>query len=306
MSQTLNSSSPPHQSSSSSENDSDAIDSPQHDVWSPSLRETVFSDHEHGMWSNEARQDQGLASMPLGNDFHTMQQRVSTASRQPGSQRSNMGWSSSTRLPSFSSLHRDLSTANLRTLPIARPHSKGNNPNPHPLSGTLDHLNLPGILSRPLSPPSFHSANGRNRSNVVNAESSQESLCENQTAGSNTPYTEFDDFVDLTSESPIMSPNRNQRPPFRSHPTQEEASTISRPSKRQKISKDLPAVKKVEEIDLRDVDDDKGLSKVLEQQRLATIKAQQEQADRPNKLSTLQCVICMDSMTDVTATICGK
>ncbi len=65
-------------------------------------------------------------------------------------------------------------------------------------------------------------------------------------------------------------------------------------------------MKKVEEIDLRDVDDDKGLSKVLEQQRLATIKAQQEQADRPNKLSTLQCVICMDSMTDVTATICGK
>ena len=56
---------------------------------------------------------------------------------------------------------------------------------------------------------------------------------------------------------------------------------------------------------LQDVDDDRGLSKVLEQQRMATIKAQQEQANKPVKLSTLQCIICMETMKDLTATHCG-
>ena len=55
----------------------------------------------------------------------------------------------------------------------------------------------------------------------------------------------------------------------------------------------------------QDVDDDAGLSKVLEQQRMATIKAQQEQANKPVKLSTLQCIICMETMKDLTATHCG-
>lgn len=56
----------------------------------------------------------------------------------------------------------------------------------------------------------------------------------------------------------------------------------------------------------QDVDDDAGLSKVLEQQRMATIKAQQEQANKPVKLSTLQCIICMENMKDLTATHCGS
>ena len=55
----------------------------------------------------------------------------------------------------------------------------------------------------------------------------------------------------------------------------------------------------------QDVDDDAGLSKVLEQQRMATIQAQKEQASRPVKLSTLQCIICMENMKDLTATHCG-
>lgn len=55
----------------------------------------------------------------------------------------------------------------------------------------------------------------------------------------------------------------------------------------------------------QDIDDDAGLSKVLEQQRMATIKAQQEQANKPVKLSTLQCIICMETMKDLTATHCG-
>lgn len=56
---------------------------------------------------------------------------------------------------------------------------------------------------------------------------------------------------------------------------------------------------------LQGIDDDTGLSKVLEQQRMATIKAQKEQANKPVKLSTLQCIICMENMKDLTATHCG-
>lgn len=63
---------------------------------------------------------------------------------------------------------------------------------------------------------------------------------------------------------------------------------------------------KIEEVDLRDVGNDKGLLKVLEQQRMATIKAQQEQANKPIKLSTLQCIICMENMKDLTSTHCGR
>ena len=61
----------------------------------------------------------------------------------------------------------------------------------------------------------------------------------------------------------------------------------------------------MEEVDLIDVDNDKGLSKVLEHQRMATIKAQQDQANKPVKLSTVQCIICMENMKDVTTTSCG-
>lgn len=62
----------------------------------------------------------------------------------------------------------------------------------------------------------------------------------------------------------------------------------------------------VDQVDLREVDDDDGLAKVLEQQRLASIKAQQEQADKPVTFSTIQCIICMEPMTNVTVTHCGE
>jgi len=91
-------------------------------------------------------------------------------------------------------------------------------------------------------------------------------------------------------------------------PLSRDTSTApSNPAKRRKIeaSQSSNEPVKVEEIDLRDVDDDKGLSQVLERQRMATIKAQQEQANKPVKLSTLQCIICMENMKDLTATHCG-
>lgn len=63
----------------------------------------------------------------------------------------------------------------------------------------------------------------------------------------------------------------------------------------------------VEHLDLVDIDGDEGLSKVLEQQSAARIKEQQgPQGDVPIKLSNVQCIICMEPMTDMSVTHCGK
>lgn len=61
------------------------------------------------------------------------------------------------------------------------------------------------------------------------------------------------------------------------------------------------------EVDLTNVNDDTSLDKVLETQQEKVIKAQrEEQGDRPAKLTGLQCIICLETMTNVTATHCGK
>ncbi|CAD6576470.1 MAG: SUMO-targeted ubiquitin ligase complex subunit slx8 [Alectoria sarmentosa] len=103
---------------------------------------------------------------------------------------------------------------------------------------------------------------------------------------------------------PAASSQRRQLPSRLSRNT---SSAPSNSAKRRKteVSQSSNRAHKIEEVDLRDVDDEAGLSKVLEQQRMATIKAQQEQANKPVKLSTLQCIICMDNMKDLTATHCG-
>ncbi|KAI4173906.1 MAG: hypothetical protein LQ343_002674 [Gyalolechia ehrenbergii] len=80
-------------------------------------------------------------------------------------------------------------------------------------------------------------------------------------------------------------------------------------NKRRKVSD--PRVKdeeesKVEQIDLMDVEDDSGLSQVLERQQAAAIREQQgRKGDEPTKLSSIQCIICMEPMTDMTVTHCG-
>jgi hypothetical protein len=133
---------------------------------------------------------------------------------------------------------------------------------------------------------------------------------------SDTPFPQtedFSEFVDLTQEdsSPPEMPSQ-PRPQKRGNAwpglSRDPSTDPSNPAKRRKTeaSQSSNETAKIEEIDLRDVDDDTGLSKVLEQQRMATIKAQQEQANKPVKLSTLQCIICMENMKDLTATHCGE
>ena len=110
-------------------------------------------------------------------------------------------------------------------------------------------------------------------------------------------------FVDLTTESPIMPPINRKR---------KASATSSNPIKHGKTLgpnlQDLHVKgenSQVEEIDLRNVNDDNSLTTLLEQQRVAAVKAQQEQANKPLKLSSLQCIICMEPMTNITVTHCG-
>ncbi len=112
-------------------------------------------------------------------------------------------------------------------------------------------------------------------------------------------------FIDLTAESPTMSPRNGRK--------RRASATGSNPVKRGKTSDNKPGVShikdensQVEEVDLRDVDDDNGLAKLLEKQRVAAVKAQQEQANKPLKLSGVQCIICMEPMTNMTSTHCGR
>lgn len=60
----------------------------------------------------------------------------------------------------------------------------------------------------------------------------------------------------------------------------------------------------VEEVDL--VNNTNQLQSALQKQRVEQVKAQEGPSDKPLRLSTLTCVICMDTPTDITATSCGK
>lgn len=123
------------------------------------------------------------------------------------------------------------------------------------------------------------------------------------------------DFVDLTNANspPNMASGTKRRP------TASRSTTTSvaggGPNKRRKVT---AGVKKesargvknenlvIEEVDLRDVDDDDGLSKALQKQQESVIKAQRdEECGKPMRLSGLQCVVCLDNIKDMTATQCG-
>ncbi len=118
-------------------------------------------------------------------------------------------------------------------------------------------------------------------------------------------------FVDLTADapsSPVMPTLTRKR---RASGAAREApeSPPPRNGKRPKFEK--PGTgrgeKEVEQLDLVDLHDDEGLSKVLEQQSAERIKEQQgPRLDVPTKLSNVQCIICMEPMTDMSVTHCGK
>ena len=126
------------------------------------------------------------------------------------------------------------------------------------------------------------------------------------------------DIIDLTADStsPTMPAAGSTMTSPRNHGSLEAASASVHATKRRKVQppaspnttsftvRDEP--EEIEKVDLRDVDDDTSLSKVLEQQRAETVKSQQNDGNQPFKLSSLQCIICMEPMTNLTATHCGR
>ncbi|KAL8770871.1 MAG: hypothetical protein Q9209_003522 [Squamulea sp. 1 TL-2023] len=117
-------------------------------------------------------------------------------------------------------------------------------------------------------------------------------------------------LVDLTTDAPSPAAMPALTRKRRASGTAPPANPSSPPriGKRQRVdSSDVkPENAEVEHLDLVDVDDEGGLSKVLGQQQAAAIKEQQGlQGDVPTKLSNVQCIICMEPMTDMTVTHCG-
>ena len=131
------------------------------------------------------------------------------------------------------------------------------------------------------------------------------------------PFSRIEnDFVDLTDDhaDSEMPPARNKRGLSRTTSSALSSNRAADGSnKRRKTDgggrKDAQLKAEdsdIEEVDLRDVDDDDGLSKAVQKQQEMAIKAQQGAVgDKPLKLSSLQCIICLEHMTDVTATSCG-
>jgi hypothetical protein len=62
----------------------------------------------------------------------------------------------------------------------------------------------------------------------------------------------------------------------------------------------------VDEVDLLDIEDDKGLNTLLSKQQAELVKSQRAKGEEVPKLSTLQCIICLETPTDLSATPCGK
>ena len=146
------------------------------------------------------------------------------------------------------------------------------------------------------------------------------------------------DFIDLTSEVPSSTTSRTRR---MSPMGLTDHGRDGRAPKRRRSNSHLPNYelmlrdveevsdvvrslynqdRPLEKIDLTSVEDDAGFRRVQEEQRrrnllaqekkeetqrIASVKRQQELSKIPPKLAAIQCVVCMENMTDITATACG-
>ena len=297
------------------------------DVWSPSLREELFADYNLSQsWDNNAN-DLFLPRFSLLHpsvlDRATPSQHQGTAhTGTTGALNTSMPYPSGTTSQTRKSSHLDLPNFPLATDPTnTSSTSSARVPPPPQLPSTQ-----PGITTTsPIREPPHPSASLLPDTESSNLDTSFEDSERSDTFWSESDEGNLDDFVDLTQDAspPTMPPAPRPRSriphtiftstsPRRGdvlRPEGTPSSTQSNPAKRRKIGNEVSQSshrpREVEGIDLTGVDDDKALSKVLEQQRIATIKAQQEQASKPVKLSTIQCIICMENMTDITATSCG-
>ncbi|KAL8833342.1 MAG: hypothetical protein Q9170_004331 [Blastenia crenularia] len=180
----------------------------------------------------------------------------------------------------------------------------------------FDDIEPPVEFGFPQSPQPHDSPTPRTTENITRSVSRERDTPFNSspwTAADSTGFTDHRDYVDLTTNSSpahnIMPPVTRKRRASGNATPAASAPSPARMNKRRKFSdatvkeEEKP---KVEQIDLLDVNDDNGLSSVREQQHAAAIKEQQvRHGDLPTKLSSLQCIICMEPMTNITVTHCG-
>jgi len=106
--------------------------------------------------------------------------------------------------------------------------------------------------------------------------------------------------------------------PYVASPSSSRHSHEPRGIKRRRLSDENPSARplssiprlneeNIESLDLTEVDDASGLSKVLAKQREDAIKAQSSPADKVGRsvLTSYKCPVCMDMPVDATTTICG-
>lgn len=171
------------------------------------------------------------------------------------------------------------------------------------------------VLQTPHSPsPPLHS---RRRGDLYAVQDSDSSLFLNfesnsQPQSPRSPIPRPSSVVDLTESSPIIMapPSRKRKPAAEEAHESAKRRQSSPPSESQNILKNSPsriASTKVEELDMVNIDNDQKLEEFRAKQQEDLIKQQnQEKADKPVKLTDFQCIICLDSPTDLTVTHCGK
>jgi hypothetical protein len=127
-------------------------------------------------------------------------------------------------------------------------------------------------------------------------------------------------FVDLTEDSPEMPPgtrSKRRAPSEDAEPrgtkrrrsgdsTNAQSNARACASGSTTKTEDSIPKTKIEEVDLVDVEDEEDYAKFTSQRQADMIKQQQkEEAEKPAKLATTQCVICLDQPEDLAVTHCG-
>ncbi|PVH93730.1 hypothetical protein DM02DRAFT_540946 [Periconia macrospinosa] len=107
-------------------------------------------------------------------------------------------------------------------------------------------------------------------------------------------------YVDLTSSPAETSSSRAKRQNSDSGPSQKR---LKRDDGTAAAAEDNNEANAIEEIDLST--DQQNVHHVLQKQREEAVKSQQKPDDKATTFNTINCVICMDTPTDLTATSCG-
>ncbi|MCJ1467329.1 hypothetical protein MMC07_005953 [Pseudocyphellaria aurata] len=298
--------------------------------WSPSLpnngffqmgNPTIISGMNDGRqsWNDSATQQSGTPVPSVGSAIHTstpaQPPRLDSAPYQPFPHHVNVispspfstsitpSTSTHRPPPSIQLTQRNPSHLDLPNFPLPRPYHDASN------SERQDEDSFPLFGLSPLQLPDFDTQPSNGLASISRPVSRLSWASE---ASSPFEYPSWalpqpqEGFIDLTADPtpPGMPGPSRKRPASTQHDSTRASAMPSNSIKRNKREEPVKMEKAdVEELDLRD--DDDGLSKVLEQQRLMSIKAQQELVDKPVNFSTLQCIICMESITNITVTHCG-